>query len=156
MPQVLPQVAWVADCSGSCSLFFFILGNIENVVTYKPVMVPNPKSSLVDCIWGYRGTIKGGPHNHKHTLQPLSLCVCYLVEQWTVCYGNAHGGEAPAQHHIIRSIITVAVTAAGNKLWHSHPAQHHPTHRIIRCVVWVNRQLLKSKPKQNIPSYEYI
>ncbi len=44
------------------------------------------------------------------------MCVCvvpYLVEQWTVCDGNTQGSEAPAQHHVIRSIITVAATTTG-------------------------------------------
>lgn len=38
----------------------------------------------------------------------------YLVEQWTVCDGNTQGSEAPAQHHVIRSIVAIAATTTGN------------------------------------------
>lgn len=47
----------------------------------------------------------------------VGVCVCivlYLVEQWTVCDGNTQGSDAPAQHHVIWSIITVAATTTGN------------------------------------------
>lgn len=43
----------------------------------------------------------------------MGRCV-YLVEQWTVCDGDTQGSEAPAQHHVIRSIVTVAATTTGN------------------------------------------
>jgi len=54
------------------------------------------------------------------------------VEQWTVCDGNTQGSEAPAQHHVIRSIITVAATATGEQPGHGRAAQHHPAGISIR------------------------
>lgn len=59
----------------------------------------------------------------------VCVCVSYLVEQWTVCDGNTQRSEASAQHHVIRSIITVAATPTGNKPGHSHSTEDHPTQR---------------------------
>lgn len=55
--------------------------------------------------------------------------VSYLVEQGAVCDGNTEGSEAPAQHHVIRSIVTIATTTTGNEPGHRRPTEHHAAHR---------------------------
>lgn len=50
----------------------------------------------------------------------------HLVEEWTVRYGNPQRGEAPADHHVVWSIIAVAAAAAGQEPGHSRFAEHHP------------------------------
>lgn len=52
----------------------------------------------------------------------------HLVEEGTVCYGNTQRGEAPANHHVIWSVIAVAAAAAGEEPGHSRAAEHHPAH----------------------------
>lgn len=55
----------------------------------------------------------------------------YLVKQWAVCDRKSQRVETHPQYHIIRSIVTVAFTAAGQEPEYSLPAEHHPIkHRI--------------------------
>lgn len=59
-------------------------------------------------------------------LTVCAACHTHLVEEWTVRYGNTQQGEAPAEHHVIWSIIAVAAAAAGQEPGHSRFAEHHP------------------------------
>lgn len=55
------------------------------------------------------------------------MCVCvYLVEEGTVCDGNTEGSEAPAQHHVIGSVVVVAAAATGSQQGHRRATEHHP------------------------------
>lgn len=82
--------------------------------------------SIDACLW----TKFSSPYsNIKNMHVCVCVCVSYLVEQWTVCDGNTQRSEASAQHHVIRSIITVAATPTGNKPGHSHSTEDHPTQR---------------------------
>lgn len=61
----------------------------------------------------------------------LRLAVCaarhtHLVEERTMRYGNTQRGEAPANHHVVWSIITVAAAAAGQEPGHSRFTEHYP------------------------------
>lgn len=65
----------------------------------------------------------------------LKLGVCaarhtHLVEERTVRYWNTQRGEAPADHHVIWSVIAVAAATAGEEPGHSHAAEHHPAHSV--------------------------
>lgn len=65
------------------------------------------------------------------TYEDVLMHVCvfpHLMEQRTVSDGNTQGTEAPAQHHVIRGIVTVAAATTGNQPGHCRPAEHHPAH----------------------------
>lgn len=69
--------------------------------------------------------------NNSEGLLTLKLAVCaashtHLVEEWTVRYGNTQRGEAPANHHVIRSVIAVAAAAAGQEPGYGRFAEHYP------------------------------
>lgn len=49
----------------------------------------------------------------------------YLVKQWAVCNRKPKGVKTHPQYHIIRSIVTVAFTAACQESEYSLPAEHH-------------------------------
>lgn len=58
----------------------------------------------------------------------IIICKKYesnLVEERTVCDGEAESVEAHSKHHVIWCIIAVALAATLQKLNHSLPAEHH-------------------------------
>lgn len=65
----------------------------------------------------------------REQLQFIACFALYLVKQRTVCEGNSERGEAPSQHHVVRSVIAVAAAAAGQQPGHGRPAEHHPADR---------------------------
>lgn len=82
----------------------------------------------------------------------LKLAVCaachtHLVEEWTVRYGNTQRGEAPADHHVVWSIIAVAAAAAGQEPGHSRLAEHYPAN-----TQTVSKQASKQRVQNSFPS----
>lgn len=53
------------------------------------------------------------------------MCRPYLVEKGAVCDGNTQGSEAPANHHVVGGVVTVAAAATGQEPGHRHPAEDH-------------------------------
>lgn len=92
------------------------------------------------CLWEYPGPCEQGwivPLEGIYTQKQIDRDnPPHLVEQRTVCYGNTQWGEAPAEHHVIGSVVAVAATAAGDEPGHGHSAEHHPTRTNTEKRVW--------------------
>lgn len=43
-----------------------------------------------------------------------------------MCDGKSESVEAHSQHHVIGSVVAVALAAAFKESQHSFPAEHHP------------------------------
>lgn len=65
-------------------------------------------------------------HKASHALRMCAGSVLYLVKQWAVCNRKSKGVKTHAQYHVVRSIVTVAFTAACQESHYSFPAEHHP------------------------------
>lgn len=64
-------------------------------------------------------------YTHFHQAGCVQEIFVYLVKQWAVCNRKSKGVKTHPQYHIIRSIVTVAFTAACQESEYSLPAEHH-------------------------------
>lgn len=64
-------------------------------------------------------------YSERETHEGVVRLCTHLMEEWTVCDRKSESVEAHSQHHVVRSVITVALTAAVKKSDHSLPAEHH-------------------------------
>lgn len=100
-------------------------------------VTPTPFITLPTNSWG-PFVLKLGVCAARHT---------HLVEERTVCYGNTQRGEAPADHHVIWSVIAVAAATAGEEPGHSRAAEHHPAHVETQCK---NKQTNKQRVQKSV------
>lgn len=83
-----------------------------------------PFITLPTNSWGLLSVFKLGVFAARHT---------HLVEERAVCYGNTQRAEAPADHHVIWSVIAVAAATTGEEPGHGRAAEHHPVHVETQC-----------------------
>lgn len=72
-------------------------------------------------------SVRAAEQSDKHPRNTfLYECERNLVEERAVCDRKSQSVEAHSQHHVIWSVVAVALTAAVKKTDHSLPAEHHP------------------------------